>query len=79
MTNYLLKYLLFSVHTILLHVVLLGNYQRRNIPVTNGIFHRMANDRINKNYTKEISIISMIYRQNSRTPISNIAKIFLQI
>jgi hypothetical protein len=64
-----------------LRAVLLGICQRRNNPVTNWTFHRMTNDRINKNYTKrrKFSIKTMIYRQDSGPPISNIAKIFLQI
>jgi hypothetical protein len=80
MANYLLKYLLFSVQIILLYAVLPGIYQRKKIPVTNWIFNRMANDRINK-YTKgrKFSIKTMIYRRNSGASISNIAKLFLQI
>jgi hypothetical protein len=43
-----------------------GKFQSQQM----GFFIRMANDRINKNYTKrrKISIKTMTYRQNSGTP-----------
>jgi hypothetical protein len=67
MANCLLKYLLFSVHTILFHGVLLRIYQRRDIPVTDGILHRMSNNRINNSDIKrqKCSTKIMINTENS--------------
>jgi hypothetical protein len=61
------KYLLFSVHIILFHGVLLRVYQRRDISVTDGILHRMSNNRINNNYIKrqKFSTKTMINKETS--------------